>query len=204
MTSTPNSAADWPWRFATRSCFLAIKHASEAMKKTGGGKAEGGGSIVLTASGERKRPVPLGAGADCCGLFAVAGIRSGAGPIDYSASKAACVRPLSGRSSCKVAASADQQAPFQGDQHGPDFLPDPRRHQHPRREPSPSRPPCSLAATAALTRMSILAAATATPAERHLPRPDRDRNECATVLSAHLRLPSYLLIVRSWPPQRAP
>lgn len=34
------------------SCFLAIKHASEAMKKTGGGKAESAGSIVLTASGE--------------------------------------------------------------------------------------------------------------------------------------------------------
>ncbi|KAA1472842.1 sex determination protein tasselseed-2 [Dentipellis sp. KUC8613] len=53
------------------SCFLAIKHASAAMKKTNTsrGKAVGGGSIILTAS--------------------VAGIASGAGSVDYSASKAA-------------------------------------------------------------------------------------------------------------------
>jgi len=53
------------------SCFLAVKYASEAMKQTNEarGKSLGGGSIILTAS--------------------VAGIRSGAGPIDYSASKAA-------------------------------------------------------------------------------------------------------------------
>ncbi|OSD04092.1 NAD-P-binding protein [Trametes coccinea BRFM310] len=53
------------------SCFLAVKHGSEAMKKTNPsrGKEHSGGSIILTAS--------------------VAGIRSGAGPTDYSASKAA-------------------------------------------------------------------------------------------------------------------
>jgi len=53
------------------SCFLAVKHASAAMKQTNEarGKSLGGGSIVLTAS--------------------IAGIRSGAGPTDYSASKAA-------------------------------------------------------------------------------------------------------------------
>ncbi|EJD03154.1 NAD-binding protein [Fomitiporia mediterranea MF3/22] len=53
------------------SVFLAIKYASIAMAKPNlsCGKSESGGSIILTAS--------------------VAGIRSGAGPIDYSASKAA-------------------------------------------------------------------------------------------------------------------
>lgn len=53
------------------SCFLAIKHASQAMMKTNPakGKEFPGGSIILTAS--------------------VAGLRSGAGSIDYSASKAA-------------------------------------------------------------------------------------------------------------------
>ncbi|KAI0958846.1 hypothetical protein AcV7_004547 [Taiwanofungus camphoratus] len=58
-------------RVNTLSGFLAIKHASEAMTKTNPscGKEHSGGSIILTAS--------------------VAGIRSGAGPIDYSASKAA-------------------------------------------------------------------------------------------------------------------
>jgi hypothetical protein len=35
-------------------CFLAIKHASEAMKavQDGSGKTQSGGSILLTASGE--------------------------------------------------------------------------------------------------------------------------------------------------------
>ncbi|KAG9094922.1 hypothetical protein FRC06_010333 [Ceratobasidium sp. 370] len=51
------------------SCFLAIKHGSAAMQVTSVDKKESSGSIVLTAS--------------------VAGIRSGAGPMDYSASKAA-------------------------------------------------------------------------------------------------------------------
>ncbi|KAI0254015.1 sex determination protein tasselseed-2 [Lactifluus subvellereus] len=58
-------------RINALSCFLAVKHASAAMKQTSEarGKPLGGGSIILTAS--------------------VAGIRSGAGSIDYSASKAA-------------------------------------------------------------------------------------------------------------------
>jgi len=53
------------------SCFIAVKHASDAMLKTNPsrGKPLSGGSIILTAS--------------------VAGLRSGAGTIDYSASKAA-------------------------------------------------------------------------------------------------------------------
>lgn len=53
------------------SCFLAVKHASEAMLKPNSsrGKEYSGGSIILTAS--------------------VAGLRSGAGPLDYSAAKAA-------------------------------------------------------------------------------------------------------------------
>jgi len=58
-------------RINSLSCFLAVKHASAAMKKTNAsrGKDTSGGSIIMTAS--------------------VAGIRSGAGTIDYSASKAA-------------------------------------------------------------------------------------------------------------------
>ncbi|GAA5889455.1 hypothetical protein JCM8208_007881 [Rhodotorula glutinis] len=56
-------------RVNTLSCFLAVKHASNAMKENPAEAA--GGSIVLTAS--------------------VAGIRSGAGPMDYSASKAAVI-----------------------------------------------------------------------------------------------------------------
>ncbi|KAH9992642.1 sex determination protein tasselseed-2 [Russula vinacea] len=58
-------------RINTLSCFLAVKHASVAMKQTNEarGKPLSGGSIILTAS--------------------IAGIRSGAGPVDYSASKAA-------------------------------------------------------------------------------------------------------------------
>ncbi|PCH43805.1 NAD(P)-binding protein [Wolfiporia cocos MD-104 SS10] len=55
----------------TLSCFLAVKHASAAMTKLNAsrGKEYSGGSIILTAS--------------------VAGLRSGAGTLDYSASKAA-------------------------------------------------------------------------------------------------------------------
>ncbi|KAJ7647217.1 hypothetical protein FB45DRAFT_192333 [Roridomyces roridus] len=58
-------------RVNSLSCFLAIKHASAAMRKPNAsrGKPTSGGSIILTAS--------------------VAGLRSGAGTIDYSASKAA-------------------------------------------------------------------------------------------------------------------
>ncbi|KAG2185302.1 hypothetical protein INT44_002092 [Umbelopsis vinacea] len=54
------------------SVFLAIKHAGQAMQVTGkGGKEHSGGSIIGTAS--------------------VAGIRSGAGSSEYSASKAAVI-----------------------------------------------------------------------------------------------------------------
>ncbi|CAO3585965.1 unnamed protein product [Absidia cylindrospora] len=54
------------------SAFLGIKYASLAMKETGkGGKEKSGGSIICTAS--------------------VAGIRSGAGSPEYSASKAAVI-----------------------------------------------------------------------------------------------------------------
>jgi len=58
-------------RINTLSCFLAVKHASAAMMQTNPsrGKEESGGSIILTAS--------------------VAGLQSGAGTTDYSASKAA-------------------------------------------------------------------------------------------------------------------
>lgn len=51
------------------SAFLACKHAGAAMLKLGGGKQITGGSVICTAS--------------------VAGIRSGAGSTEYSASKAA-------------------------------------------------------------------------------------------------------------------
>ncbi|EJU04055.1 NADP-binding protein [Dacryopinax primogenitus] len=56
-------------RVNTLSCFLAVKHASEWMRRTSESKIEGGGSIILTAS--------------------ISGLRSGAGTVDYSASKAA-------------------------------------------------------------------------------------------------------------------
>ncbi|KAI0297143.1 sex determination protein tasselseed-2 [Russula brevipes] len=78
-------------RVNTLSCFLAVKHASAAMKQTNEarGKPHGGGSIILTASGlfslhhSPRVPIVLTL------AVVVAGIRSGAGPIDYSASKAA-------------------------------------------------------------------------------------------------------------------
>ncbi|GAA5853801.1 hypothetical protein JCM3766R1_002119 [Sporobolomyces carnicolor] len=57
------------FRVNTLSCFIAVKHAAAAMKRNPADLI--GGSIVLTAS--------------------VAGIRSGAGPQDYSASKAAVI-----------------------------------------------------------------------------------------------------------------
>ncbi|KAI6000501.1 NAD(P)-binding protein [Pisolithus albus] len=58
-------------RVNSLSCFLAVKHGSRAMMHVdpSKGKTLSGGSIILTAS--------------------VAGLRSGAGTIDYSASKAA-------------------------------------------------------------------------------------------------------------------
>ncbi|KAI9481113.1 MAG: hypothetical protein EXX96DRAFT_522699 [Benjaminiella poitrasii] len=58
-------------RINTWSVYAAIKYASEAMKKTSIDKPESGGSIIATAS--------------------VAGVRSGAGPVSYSASKAAVI-----------------------------------------------------------------------------------------------------------------
>lgn len=58
-------------RVNATSVFLAIKHASKAMLKTGKDKSESSGSILLTAS--------------------VAGIASGAGSLDYSAAKAAVI-----------------------------------------------------------------------------------------------------------------
>ncbi|CAO1622971.1 unnamed protein product [Sympodiomycopsis kandeliae] len=58
-------------RVNVTSCFLAVKHASRGMKHTSQAKPSSSGSIILTAS--------------------VAGIRSGAGPSDYSASKAAVI-----------------------------------------------------------------------------------------------------------------
>ncbi|KAI8379055.1 NAD-binding protein [Radiomyces spectabilis] len=53
------------------SVFAAIKYASIAMEKVSATKKQGGGSIIATAS--------------------VAGVRSGAGPMSYSASKAAVI-----------------------------------------------------------------------------------------------------------------
>lgn len=58
-------------RINALSAFLACKHAGAAMLKLGGGKEVTGGSIICTAS--------------------VAGIRSGAGSPEYSASKAAVI-----------------------------------------------------------------------------------------------------------------
>ncbi|KAF1830270.1 3-oxoacyl-reductase-like protein [Decorospora gaudefroyi] len=58
-------------RTNTLSVFLAAKHASRAMLKTSEQKPYPGGSIIATAS--------------------VAGLRSNAGPTDYSASKAAVI-----------------------------------------------------------------------------------------------------------------
>jgi NAD(P)-dependent dehydrogenase (short-subunit alcohol dehydrogenase family) len=58
-------------RVNVNSCFIALKHASEAMKVTSKDKPESAGSIIMTAS--------------------VAGMRSGAGPVDYSATKAAVI-----------------------------------------------------------------------------------------------------------------
>ncbi|KAI9463618.1 sex determination protein tasselseed-2 [Lactarius psammicola] len=73
LEDTPGEVFTDTMRVNTLSCYLAVKHASAAMKQTNEarGKPLSGGSIILTAS--------------------VAGIRSGGGPIDYSASKAAVI-----------------------------------------------------------------------------------------------------------------
>ncbi|KAG8871426.1 MCM DNA helicase complex subunit [Tulasnella sp. 331] len=64
------------------SCFLAVKHGSKAMMTLSKSKEESGGSIIVTAS--------------------VAGLRSGAGTVDYSASKAA-VNNLAKTAACQLA-----------------------------------------------------------------------------------------------------
>lgn len=66
--SIANRSLAW---VTAHSCFIALKHASEAMKVTSSSKPESNGSIIMTAS--------------------VAGLRSGAGAVDYSASKAAVI-----------------------------------------------------------------------------------------------------------------
>ncbi|KAH9040754.1 sex determination protein tasselseed-2 [Lactarius pseudohatsudake] len=73
LEETPGEVFANTMRVNALSCYLAAKHASVAMKQTNEarGKPLGGGSIILTAS--------------------VAGIRSGAGSTDYSASKAAVI-----------------------------------------------------------------------------------------------------------------
>ncbi|KAH9083502.1 sex determination protein tasselseed-2 [Lactarius deliciosus] len=73
LEETPGEVFTNTMRVNALSCYLAVKHASAAMKQTNEvrGKPLSGGSIILTAS--------------------VAGIRSGAGSTDYSASKAAVI-----------------------------------------------------------------------------------------------------------------
>ncbi|KAF8251553.1 NAD(P)-binding protein [Wilcoxina mikolae CBS 423.85] len=61
----------WTLKTNVVSVFLAVKHASKAMMKTSAEKPHSGGSIIATAS--------------------TAGIHSGAGATDYSASKAAVI-----------------------------------------------------------------------------------------------------------------
>ncbi|PPQ93720.1 hypothetical protein CVT25_013060 [Psilocybe cyanescens] len=70
-------------RINALSCFLAVKHGSAAMLKTNPsrGKDASRGSIIMTAS--------------------AAGLRSGAGSIDYSASKAA-VNSIAKNSACQL------------------------------------------------------------------------------------------------------
>lgn len=73
LEETPGEVFTNTMRINALSCYLAVKHASAAMKLTNEarGKPLSGGSIILTAS--------------------IAGIRSGAGSTDYSASKAAVI-----------------------------------------------------------------------------------------------------------------
>ncbi|MBX9944718.1 MAG: glucose 1-dehydrogenase [Reyranella sp.] len=67
------SVEDWDYTFAvlTRSVFLGMKHASQAMKKHGPNGEKRGGVILVTAS--------------------IAGMVGGGGSHAYSAAKAACI-----------------------------------------------------------------------------------------------------------------
>jgi NAD(P)-dependent dehydrogenase (short-subunit alcohol dehydrogenase family) len=71
ITEIPGSEFDEVMRINVKGPWLALKYAPTAMAATGPGKSIPGGSMILTAS--------------------VAGRRSGAGPVIYSASKAAVV-----------------------------------------------------------------------------------------------------------------
>ncbi|KAH9061292.1 sex determination protein tasselseed-2 [Lactarius vividus] len=100
LEETPGEVFTNTMRVNALSCYLAVKHASAAMKQTNEarGKPLSGGSIILTAS--------------------VAGIRSGAGSTDYSASKAAFVHvyvpvPVSSPQSCFRVISIAQSAACQ-------------------------------------------------------------------------------------------
>ncbi|PWN45425.1 NAD(P)-binding protein [Ceraceosorus guamensis] len=86
-TGAPISATDGEdvaetLRVNVLSCFHAVKYASEAMQVTSSSKSDASGSIILTAS--------------------VAGLRSGAGSADYSASKAAVIS-LAQTGACQMA-----------------------------------------------------------------------------------------------------
>ncbi|KAK0553796.1 hypothetical protein OC846_000444 [Tilletia horrida] len=73
LHDTDTEDVDRVLKINTVSCFHALKYASLAMKvvPSGGAKTMSGGSIIMTSS--------------------VAGLRSGAGSVEYSASKAAVV-----------------------------------------------------------------------------------------------------------------
>ncbi|KAI5843160.1 hypothetical protein BZA05DRAFT_359511 [Tricharina praecox] len=74
VTDIPIDQFMWTMRVNVSSVFLAVKHASKAMMFTGPEKPQSGGSFIATAS--------------------TAGIRSGAGATDYSASKAAVINMM--------------------------------------------------------------------------------------------------------------
>ncbi|CAD6885956.1 unnamed protein product [Tilletia controversa] len=73
LHQTDTEDVDRVFRINTVSCFHALKYASLAMKvlNSEGGKTMSGGSIIMTSS--------------------IAGLRSGGGSVEYSASKAAVV-----------------------------------------------------------------------------------------------------------------
>lgn len=74
VTDIPLDQFMWTIKVNVASVFLAVKYAAQAMKKTSADKPVSGGSIIATAS--------------------TAGIRSGAGSTDYSASKAAVINMM--------------------------------------------------------------------------------------------------------------